>query len=132
MLMSNRSCICVNFLNHCSGILYKIVANTQKVVVRVSIDWDERALLNLIAVEQNHFSQMRSKIRRLPTIHRETLRTIVEHLARVAARSEKNKMDIKNLAIVFSNVIFGEEEIPKGVDLLSVQHVNVCPPILLA
>lgn len=75
-------------------------------------------------VEQNQISQMRSKIRRLPAIHRETLRAVVEHLARVAARSEKNKMDIKNLAIVFNNVIFGEEEIPKGGDLLSVQHVN--------
>jgi len=74
---------------------------------------------------------MRSKIRRLPAIHRETLRVVVEHLARVAARSEKNKMDIKNLAIVFNNVIFGEEEMPKGGDLLSVQHVNVCSPTFL-
>lgn len=63
---------------------------------------------------------MRSKIRRLPTIHRETLRAIVEHLARVAAFSEKNKMDVRNLAIVFGTVIFGEEDIPKGGDLLSV------------
>lgn len=88
-------------------------------------------MLTLTVVEQNQISQMRSKIRRLPAIHRETLRAVVEHLARVAARSEKNKMDIKNLAIVFNNVIFGEEEIPKGGDLLSVQHVNVCPSTFL-
>ncbi|KIJ68806.1 hypothetical protein HYDPIDRAFT_107059 [Hydnomerulius pinastri MD-312] len=69
-------------------------------------------------------SQMRSKIRRLPAIHRETLRAIVEHLARVAAHADKNKMDARNLAIVFGTVIFGEEEIPKGVDLLSVQHTK--------
>ncbi|KAL4069347.1 hypothetical protein J3A83DRAFT_4537308 [Scleroderma citrinum] len=75
-------------------------------------------------VDLSQLSQMRSKIRRLPAIHRETLRVVVEHLARVAARSEKNKMDIKNLAIVFNNVIFGEEELPKGGDLLSVQHVH--------
>ncbi|KAG9314701.1 hypothetical protein JVU11DRAFT_5510 [Chiua virens] len=69
-------------------------------------------------------SQMRSKIRRLPGIHRETLRAIVEHLARVAALSEKNKMDVRNLAIVFGTVIFGEEEMPKGGDLLSVQNIK--------
>ncbi|KAI6045164.1 hypothetical protein EDC04DRAFT_2889347 [Pisolithus marmoratus] len=74
--------------------------------------------------EHSQLSQMRSKIRRLPAVHRETLRAVVEHLARVAGRSEKNKMDIKNLAIVFSNVIFGEDELVKGTDLLSIQHVK--------
>jgi hypothetical protein len=69
---------------------------------------------------------MRSKIRRLPASHRETLRAIVEHLARVAAFSDKNKMDARNLAIVFGTVIFGEDEMPKGGDLLSVQNVKVC------
>ncbi|KAG8220143.1 hypothetical protein J3R82DRAFT_1169 [Butyriboletus roseoflavus] len=69
-------------------------------------------------------AQMRSKIRRLPVIHRETLRAIVEHLARVAAFSEKNKMDVRNLAIVFGTVVFGEEDIPKGGDLLSVQNMK--------
>ncbi|KAI9572604.1 hypothetical protein HD554DRAFT_2202498 [Boletus coccyginus] len=69
-------------------------------------------------------AQMRSKIRRLPAVHRETLRAIVEHLARVASFSEKNKMDVRNLAIVFGTVIFGEEDIPKGGDLLSVQSIK--------
>ncbi|KIO02466.1 hypothetical protein M404DRAFT_16145 [Pisolithus tinctorius Marx 270] len=77
-----------------------------------------------VGAEHSQLSQMRSKIRRLPAIHRETLRTTVEHLARVAGHSDKNKMDIKNLAIVFSNVIFGEDELPKGGDLLSMQHVK--------
>ncbi|QRW27243.1 Rho GTPase-activating protein 27 [Rhizoctonia solani] len=46
---------------------------------------------------------------------------VIEHLARVAARSQKNKMDARNLSIVFSGVIFGEDEIPKGSsDLLNV------------
>lgn len=68
---------------------------------------------------------MRPKIRRLPVVHRETLRAIVEHLARVAAFSEKNKMDVRNLAIVFGTVIFGEDDISKGGDLLSVQNIKV-------
>ncbi|THH12879.1 hypothetical protein EW146_g7284 [Bondarzewia mesenterica] len=69
----------------------------------------------------NGFVLLRSKMRRLPAIHRATLKALVEHLARVAANSEKNKMDAKNLAIVFGGVIFGEDEIPQGADLLSVQ-----------
>ncbi|KAG1828658.1 hypothetical protein EV424DRAFT_1591631 [Suillus variegatus] len=71
--------------------------------------------------QSNHFALLRSKIRRLPAIHRATLRALVEHLTRVASNTDKNKMDAKNLAIVFGAVIFGEDEIPKGGDLLSVQ-----------
>lgn len=60
-------------------------------------------------------------------MHQATLRAIVEHLARVAAHSEKNKMDPKNLAIVFGGVIFGEDEIPKDGDLLNLASAKVCP-----
>ncbi|KAJ3556479.1 hypothetical protein NM688_g2008 [Phlebia brevispora] len=69
----------------------------------------------------NDFRLLRSKLRRLPAIHQATLKALVEHLARVASHSEKNKMDAKNLAIIFGSVVFGEEEVPKGGDLLSVQ-----------
>ncbi|RPD58368.1 RhoGAP-domain-containing protein [Lentinus tigrinus ALCF2SS1-6] len=69
----------------------------------------------------NNFALLRSKIRRLPPIHQATLKALVEHLARIAAHSDKNKMDPKNLAIVFGSVIFGEDEIPKGGDLLTMQ-----------
>ncbi|THH28277.1 hypothetical protein EUX98_g5904 [Antrodiella citrinella] len=69
----------------------------------------------------NGFQLLRSKIRRLPPIHQATLKVIVEHLSRVAARQEKNKMDARNLAISFGTVIFGEDDMPKGNDLLSVQ-----------
>jgi hypothetical protein len=34
-------------------------------------------------------------------------------------------MDAKNLAIVFSPVVFGEDEVPQG-DLLNVQPAKVC------
>ncbi|KAJ3760577.1 hypothetical protein EV360DRAFT_93483 [Lentinula raphanica] len=72
----------------------------------------------------NNFALLRSKMRRLPAVHYATLKALVEHLARVAANSDKNKMDSKNLAIVFGSVIFGEDEIPKTGDLLSVQQWN--------
>ncbi|KAI0063187.1 RhoGAP-domain-containing protein [Artomyces pyxidatus] len=71
--------------------------------------------------ESNGFVLLRSKIRRLPPVHRASLKAIVEHLARVASHADKNKMDAKNLAIVFGGVIFGEDELPPGNDLLSVQ-----------
>ncbi|KAG2370245.1 hypothetical protein BDR07DRAFT_1386850 [Suillus spraguei] len=78
--------------------------------------------------QSSHFVLLRSKIRRLPAVHRATLRALVEHLTRVASNADKNKMDAKNLAIVFGAVIFGEDEIPKGGDLLSVQSWKVRPP----
>ncbi|KAI0733987.1 RhoGAP-domain-containing protein [Fomitopsis betulina] len=66
------------------------------------------------------FQLIRGKIRRLPVVHQTTLRILLEHLARVAAHSDKNKMDARNLAIVFATVIFGEDEMPKsGGDLLT-------------
>ncbi|EJD55489.1 RhoGAP-domain-containing protein [Auricularia subglabra TFB-10046 SS5] len=67
------------------------------------------------------FPLLRSKIRRLPPIHQATLKAVVEHLTNVASHSTTNKMDVKNLAIVFGAVIFGEDEIPKGGDVLSLQ-----------
>ncbi|KAI0035293.1 hypothetical protein K488DRAFT_76750 [Vararia minispora EC-137] len=68
----------------------------------------------------NNFAVIRSKIRRLPTVHRNSLKAVVEHLARVASHSDKNKMDAKNLAISFGTVVFGEEDIAQGNDLLAV------------
>lgn len=68
---------------------------------------------------------LRSKMRRLPSIHQATFRALVEHLMRVVSCREKNKMDAKNLAIVFGGMIFGDDELPKGGDLLAVQTTKV-------
>ena len=72
----------------------------------------------------NDFVVLRSKIRRLPGVHRASLKALVEHLSRIASHADKNKMDAKNLAIVFSPVVFGEDEVPQG-DLLNVQPAKV-------
>ncbi|KAF7367212.1 Glucosamine 6-phosphate N-acetyltransferase [Mycena sanguinolenta] len=77
----------------------------------------------------NNFVLLRSKIRRLPPVHQATLKAVVEHLARVIAFSDKNKMDAKNLAIIFGGVIFGEDDISKGEkasagDLLTLQTMK--------
>jgi hypothetical protein len=60
------------------------------------------------------FPLLRAKMRRLPVVHFAVLRAVVEHLARVAGRAAQNRMDVKNLAIVFGPVMFGEDELPKG------------------
>ncbi|KZT22129.1 RhoGAP-domain-containing protein [Neolentinus lepideus HHB14362 ss-1] len=70
----------------------------------------------------NNFALLRAKMRRLPPIHQAMLKAVLEHLSRVCAFSGKNKMDAKNLAIVFGTVIFGEDEMPKGSDLLSLHN----------
>ncbi|EJD04273.1 uncharacterized protein FOMMEDRAFT_146262 [Fomitiporia mediterranea MF3/22] len=70
---------------------------------------------------QNNFLFLRGKLRRLPAVHQATFKALIEHLARVAANSERNKMDPKNLAIIFGGVVFGEDEISKSTDLLSMQ-----------
>ncbi|EAU92860.2 hypothetical protein CC1G_03647 [Coprinopsis cinerea okayama7 len=89
--------------------------------------WQDRVQHTLDRAEHvaNNFMLLRSKIRRLPSVHQATLRALIEHLSRVVARSEKNKMDPKNVAIVFGGVIFGDgDEMPKGGDLLSMQSVK--------
>ncbi|EJU00982.1 RhoGAP-domain-containing protein [Dacryopinax primogenitus] len=68
----------------------------------------------------NNFLVLKSKLRRLPSIHQATLRVIVEHLAKVAGRSSQNKMDAKNLSLIFGPVVFGEDDMPKNGDVLSV------------
>ncbi|KAL0950641.1 hypothetical protein HGRIS_007429 [Hohenbuehelia grisea] len=64
---------------------------------------------DLASQQAQNFPLLRSKLRRLPPVHHATLRALLEHLARVAARNERNRMDPRNLAIVFGAVVFGEE-----------------------
>lgn len=75
--------------------------------------------------QSNNFMLLRAKMRRLPPVHQATLKALVEHLARVVAHYDKNKMDAKNVAIVFGSVIFGDDEMPKAGDLLTVQTWKV-------
>ncbi|KZT52760.1 RhoGAP-domain-containing protein [Calocera cornea HHB12733] len=68
----------------------------------------------------NNLLILKSKLRRLPAVHQATLRVLIEHLAKVASRSIQNKMDAKNLSLIFGPVVFGEDEMPKNGDVLSV------------
>lgn len=95
--------------------------------ISVSFTTSNYNFFNIPVLEKHladDFQVLRSKIRRLPPIHRATLKAVALHLNRVASNRDKNKMDVKNLAIVFG--IFGsEDELPKGGDLLSIQTNNV-------
>ncbi|KIO21145.1 hypothetical protein M407DRAFT_29203 [Tulasnella calospora MUT 4182] len=73
---------------------------------------------------QNGFKVLRNKMRRLPPVHQATLRMLIEHLARVAARRDQNKMDPKNLSIVFGGLLFGEDEMPKDGNVLTVTQTK--------
>lgn len=73
----------------------------------------------------NNFAMIRSKIRRLPGIHQATLRAMLEHLAKVSANQKSNKMDAKNLAVVFGPVLLGEEAPVAGLDILTMPKVGL-------
>jgi hypothetical protein len=75
---------------------------------------------------------IRGKIRRLPAIHQATLRAMLEHLAKVAANHKYNKMDAKNLAVVFGPVLLGEEPITGSTDILMMSKVSSASTIAFA
>ncbi|ORY26225.1 hypothetical protein BCR39DRAFT_560615, partial [Naematelia encephala] len=66
----------------------------------------------------SNFSALRARLRRLPPIHQTTFQAIIEHLSRVQSHSAKNKMDAKNLAVVFNSVLFGQEQLPADGNIL--------------
>ncbi|WOO83507.1 Glucosamine 6-phosphate N-acetyltransferase 1 [Vanrija pseudolonga] len=67
----------------------------------------------------NDFTSLRGRLRRLPPIHQTTVRAIIEHLSRIAARSNTNKMSAKNLAVVFNSVVFGSDAVPTNGNALT-------------
>ncbi|KAG8933197.1 hypothetical protein FRC01_010543 [Tulasnella sp. 417] len=73
---------------------------------------------------QNGFKVLRNKMRRLPPVHQATLRLLIEHLARVAAHRDRNKMDPRNLSIVFGGLLFGEDDMPKDGNVLTVAQTK--------
>lgn len=66
----------------------------------------------------SNFSALRSRLRRLAPIHQTTFRAIIEHLGRVQSHKPQNKMDAKNLAVVFSELLSYDigEESPADID----------------
>lgn len=77
----------------------------------MALRWEERIRYTHEREEhiKNGFSNFKSRIRRMPPIHQATLRVLLMHLSYVASYSEENKMNITNLAVVFSPVILSEK-----------------------
>ncbi|KAI9433319.1 hypothetical protein H4582DRAFT_2082478 [Lactarius indigo] len=62
----------------------------------------------------NGFVLLRSRIHGLPAVHRTSLEALLWHLSRVFSHSNKNGMDSKNLAFVFTPIVFGNDEVLQG------------------
>ncbi|WRT68976.1 uncharacterized protein IL334_005958 [Kwoniella shivajii] len=71
---------------------------------------------------ESNFSSLRSRLRRLPPIHQTAFQAMIEHLGRVNQNSATNKMDAKNLAVVFNSVLFGQEQMPTDTNSLLQHH----------
>ncbi|WWC91300.1 uncharacterized protein L201_006243 [Kwoniella dendrophila CBS 6074] len=71
---------------------------------------------------ESNFSSLRARLRRLPPIHQTTFQAIIEHLGRVNQKSAINKMDAKNLAVVFNSVLFGQDQVPTDTTSLLQHH----------
>lgn len=56
-----------------------------------------------------HMASLSRRIFRLPPVHQATLKALLEHLSRVVEHENMNKMGVLQLGIVFSAVIFGED-----------------------
>ncbi|KAI9433317.1 hypothetical protein H4582DRAFT_2082476 [Lactarius indigo] len=67
---------------------------------------------------ENDFSLLRSVIRELPSVHRETLGELSRHLALVASHSDQNGMTAKALASQFCHAVFRGNTIVEGYDSL--------------
>ncbi|PWN44996.1 RhoGAP-domain-containing protein [Ceraceosorus guamensis] len=58
----------------------------------------------------NGFASLKGRIRRLPPINQAVLKAITLHLAKVADRSDVNKMNASNLSVVFGPVLLSEAD----------------------
>ncbi|KIH42183.1 RhoGAP domain protein [Ancylostoma duodenale] len=72
--------------------------------------------LNAIKLQnpKQRFKRFDELLKMLPPENRETLKMLLRHLQRVAAHSDKNRMQTHNLAIMFGPTLFnsGDEKAP--------------------
>jgi len=101
-----------------SVLCWSVIVHVAKFLILSSLEPTEKQVAN-------DLSMIRSKIRRLPGIHQATLRAMLEHLAKVSANQKYNKMDAKNLAVVFGPVLMGDETPVAGLDILTMPKVSV-------
>ena len=64
-------------------------------------------MLHIDKYINNNFSLLRSKIRGLHPVHRESLEALLRHLWNVASHSDKNRLTVKDLAFEFCYFVLG-------------------------
>ncbi|XP_045685255.1 rho GTPase-activating protein 9 isoform X3 [Phyllostomus hastatus] len=92
-----------------TGALKLFLRELPQPLVPPSLLPDFRAALALLESEQR-LSQIRELIVSLPKPNHDTLRYLLEHLCRVIAHSDKNRMTPHNLGIVFGPTLFRPEQ----------------------
>ncbi|KAG8933456.1 hypothetical protein FRC02_011834 [Tulasnella sp. 418] len=60
---------------------------------------------------QAGFPVLRHKIKQLPLPNQVTLRTIIEHLSRIAAHNHQNATKARNLAMAIGTTLFGQDDL---------------------
>ena len=70
-----------------------------------------------------NFSLLRSKIRQLRPVHRETLGALLRHLSPIASRSDKGKLS--RLTNAFSFAVLRLSPFSEGVIRLKVRYMNL-------
>lgn len=63
-------------------------------------------LFNLELKEDEKIRQLNSMFWNLSSLKQEVFKFLVEHLARVIALSEKNKMNVGNIGVIFAPMLF--------------------------
>ncbi|KAF9355107.1 hypothetical protein BGX26_006982 [Mortierella sp. AD094] len=67
---------------------------------------NERIAYSAIADKSLRFGELRSRLKRLPDCNIDTLQYLIQHLRRVYAHVEDNKMTLDNLSMIFTPAIF--------------------------
>jgi hypothetical protein len=81
--------------------------------------------LYLASYTDNDFSSLRSKIQRLPAVHKASLGALSQHLSLVASRSDGNGMGPQDLASAFALHVLGKGEVLQGsVDVRKMARVR--------
>ena len=74
---------------------------------------------------EDNFSLLRSKIRGLRPVHRESLKALLRHLLNVASNSDKNRVTVKELAYKFHIYVLGYDIIAEDGNYLKARCIDL-------
>ena len=74
---------------------------------------------------KDNFSLLRSKIRELHPVHRESLKALLRHLLKVASHSDKNGMTVEILSSHLCGYIFGFNAVTADAINVKARHIDL-------